>query len=70
MEMERVRENSRNEPLFTFDLYDKHIYSYLLLQKIEVTNKSLFELVTKTTEYLQPNPGMNHRSGILIALCT
>lgn len=69
MEMERVRKKTnRNEPLFTCDLYNKHIYSYLFppLQKIEVTNKSVFELITKTTEYLQPNPGMNHRSDIFI----
>lgn len=26
-------------------------------QKIEVTNKSVFDLLSKTTEYLQPNPG-------------
>lgn len=31
-----------------------------LLQKIEVTNKSVFDLLSKTTEYLQPNPGENH----------
>lgn len=27
------------------------------LQKIEVTNKSIAELLSKTIEYLQPNPG-------------
>uniref|UniRef100_A0A8D3DDB7 BAR domain-containing protein n=1 Tax=Scophthalmus maximus TaxID=52904 RepID=A0A8D3DDB7_SCOMX len=25
-------------------------------RKIEVTNKSVFDLLSKTTEYLQPNP--------------
>uniref|UniRef100_A0A665U156 SH3-domain GRB2-like 3a n=1 Tax=Echeneis naucrates TaxID=173247 RepID=A0A665U156_ECHNA len=28
-------------------------------RKIEVTNKSVFDLLAKTTEYLQPNPGPN-----------
>ncbi|XP_042615424.1 endophilin-A3-like isoform X2 [Cyprinus carpio] len=34
-------------------------------RKIEVTNKSLFELVTKTTEYLQPNPASRAKLGML-----
>uniref|UniRef100_A0A671KIS6 SH3-domain GRB2-like 3a n=1 Tax=Sinocyclocheilus anshuiensis TaxID=1608454 RepID=A0A671KIS6_9TELE len=34
-------------------------------RKIEVTNKSVFELVTKTTEYLQPNPASRARLGML-----
>ncbi|XP_016135901.1 endophilin-A3a isoform X1 [Sinocyclocheilus grahami] len=34
-------------------------------RKIEVTNKSVFELVTKTTEYLQPNPASRAKLGML-----
>uniref|UniRef100_A0AAY5E9A9 BAR domain-containing protein n=1 Tax=Electrophorus electricus TaxID=8005 RepID=A0AAY5E9A9_ELEEL len=34
-------------------------------RKIDVTNKSVFELITKTTEYLQPNPG---RNGLYLSL--
>lgn len=28
-----------------------------LFQKIDVTNKAVTELLSKSTEYLQPNPG-------------
>ncbi|XP_051987388.1 endophilin-A3a [Xyrauchen texanus] len=34
-------------------------------RKIEVTNKSVFELITKTTEYLQPNPASRAKLGML-----
>ncbi|XDV18673.1 hypothetical protein PO909_024319 [Leuciscus waleckii] len=34
-------------------------------RKIEVTNKSVFELMTKTTEYLQPNPASRAKLGML-----
>ncbi|KAK2869345.1 hypothetical protein Q7C36_001216 [Tachysurus vachellii] len=34
-------------------------------RKIDVTNKSVFELLTKTTEYLQPNPASRARLGML-----
>ncbi|KAK3533915.1 hypothetical protein QTP70_034904, partial [Hemibagrus guttatus] len=33
--------------------------------KIDVTNKSVFELLTKTTEYLQPNPASRAKLGML-----
>ncbi len=45
-----------------FTLTFSHLY------RKRITNKSVFELITKTTEYLQPNPGMNHRSDIFITL--
>lgn len=35
-------------------------------QKIEVTNKSVFDLLSKTTEYLQPNPGKNRWIGYIV----
>ncbi|MBN3276336.1 SH3G3 protein, partial [Polyodon spathula] len=34
-------------------------------RKIDVTNKSVFELVSKTTEYLQPNPAYRAKLGML-----
>ncbi|XP_056605380.1 endophilin-A3a isoform X1 [Triplophysa dalaica] len=34
-------------------------------RKIDVTNKSVFELITKTTEYLQPNPASRAKLGML-----
>ncbi|XP_060797114.1 endophilin-A3a isoform X2 [Neoarius graeffei] len=34
-------------------------------RKIDVTNKSVFELLTKTTEYLQPNPASRAKLGML-----
>ncbi|XP_057189360.1 endophilin-A3a isoform X2 [Triplophysa rosa] len=34
-------------------------------RKIEVTNKSVFDLITKTTEYLQPNPASRAKLGML-----
>ncbi|MGH0126389.1 UNVERIFIED_CONTAM: hypothetical protein FKN15_041449 [Acipenser sinensis] len=34
-------------------------------RKIDVTNKSIFELVSKTTEYLQPNPAYRAKLGML-----
>ncbi|KAG7258031.1 hypothetical protein CRUP_036108 [Coryphaenoides rupestris] len=33
--------------------------------KIEVTNKSVFDLLSKTTEYLQPNPASRAKLGML-----
>lgn len=35
------------------------------LQKIEVTNKSVFDLLSKTTEYLQPNPGKKTKTKLV-----
>lgn len=29
----------------------------LSLQKVEVTSRAVLEIMTRTTEYLQPNPG-------------
>ncbi|XP_062327120.1 endophilin-A3a [Osmerus eperlanus] len=34
-------------------------------RKIEVTNKSVFDLLSKTTEYLQPNPAYRAKLGML-----
>ncbi|KAJ3593401.1 hypothetical protein NHX12_005736 [Muraenolepis orangiensis] len=34
-------------------------------RKIEVTNKSVFDLLSKTTEYLQPNPASRAKLGML-----
>lgn len=34
-------------------------------RKIDVTNKSVFDLITKTTEYLQPNPASRAKLGML-----
>ncbi|XP_063044221.1 endophilin-A3a isoform X2 [Engraulis encrasicolus] len=34
-------------------------------RKIDVTNKSVFELLSKTTEYLQPNPASRAKLGML-----
>ncbi|XP_017334111.1 endophilin-A3a isoform X2 [Ictalurus punctatus] len=34
-------------------------------RKIDITNKSVFELLTKTTEYLQPNPASRAKLGML-----
>ncbi|CAL8246666.1 unnamed protein product [Lota lota] len=34
-------------------------------RKIEVTNKSMFDLLSKTTEYLQPNPASRAKLGML-----
>uniref|UniRef100_A0A3P8ZD71 SH3-domain GRB2-like 3a n=1 Tax=Esox lucius TaxID=8010 RepID=A0A3P8ZD71_ESOLU len=34
-------------------------------RKIEVTNKSVFDLLAKTTEYLQPNPASRAKLGML-----
>ncbi|KAG5839638.1 endophilin-A3-like isoform X1 [Anguilla anguilla] len=38
-------------------------------RKIDVTNKSVFELLSKTTEYLQPNPAYRARLGMLSTVC-
>lgn len=37
-------------------LSDPH-FSMFLFKKIDVTNKAVTELISKATEYLQPNPG-------------
>uniref|UniRef100_A0A665U210 SH3-domain GRB2-like 3a n=1 Tax=Echeneis naucrates TaxID=173247 RepID=A0A665U210_ECHNA len=34
-------------------------------RKIEVTNKSVFDLLAKTTEYLQPNPASRAKLNML-----
>ncbi|KAI5101211.1 endophilin-A3, partial [Silurus meridionalis] len=34
-------------------------------QKIDITSKSVFELIAKTTEYLQPNPASRAKLGML-----
>ncbi|KAA8578368.1 hypothetical protein FQN60_006021 [Etheostoma spectabile] len=34
-------------------------------RKIEVTNKSVFDLLSKTTEYLQPNPASRAKLNML-----
>lgn len=54
--------------MHTFNIFTLFILT--AFQKIEVTNKSVFELITKTTEYLQPNPGMIQKSDRFTALCT
>lgn len=28
------------------------------LQKVDITSRAVLDIMTKTTEYLQPNPGM------------
>lgn len=33
----------------------------VLLQKVDVTSRAVLDIMTKTTEYLQPNPGTNSR---------
>ncbi|XP_061077818.1 endophilin-A3-like isoform X2 [Conger conger] len=38
-------------------------------RKIDVTNKSVIELLSKTTEYLQPNPASRARLGMLSTVC-
>ncbi|KAJ8343968.1 hypothetical protein SKAU_G00312970 [Synaphobranchus kaupii] len=38
-------------------------------RKIDVTNKSVIELLSKTTEYLQPNPAYRARLGMLSTVC-
>lgn len=69
-------ENCRNElhTLQAYLLLTSLLYLLFLrfppLQKIEVTNKSVFELLTKTTEYLQPNPGTIQISDLFTAICT
>lgn len=30
------------------------------LQKVDVTSRAVLDIMTKTTEYLQPNPGIKH----------
>lgn len=35
-----------------------------LFQKIDVTNKAVTELLSKSTEYLQPNPGRTGTIGV------
>lgn len=39
-----------------------------LFQKIDVTNKAVAELLSKSTEYLQPNPGRKGAVGVEFCL--
>lgn len=38
-------------------IFNVHSRLTFLFQKIDVTNKAVTELLSKSTEYLQPNPG-------------
>lgn len=36
----------------------RHVPAVAPLQKVDVTSRAVLDIMTKTTEYLQPNPGM------------
>ena len=38
-----------------------------LLQKVDVTSRAVLDIMTKTTEYLQPNPGTNSHGELFSA---
>lgn len=38
----------------------------MFLQKVDVTSKAVVEVISKTSEYLQPNPG-EEKTGFLAA---
>ncbi|XP_048828187.1 endophilin-A3-like isoform X2 [Brienomyrus brachyistius] len=44
----------------------KHDHDFVTMEKkIDITNKAIFDLLSKTTEYLQPNPAYRAKLGML-----